>query len=312
MVLRRAAASGSDRGRGRSRSKSRGVSSTLDTVLFVLLIGVAVAVLAGVETAERTHADRTATETADVLATSTTTVEYERTAEVQHGLLSMREERTVRADRTAHGTYAELLAAGVVADARYEGRSLTGSNGALASAVETELEGVLPHGGRRTHVRATWQPYPGAPVGSEVTAGTEPPNATDVSATTVAVPSGLPVDEDAIRQAGRTGFRDLASVVADGVIRGLFPPEETRTAIRSDGVDRPLVVARFDSASSALNIETRPAIEDRDVETASDLLRAELADRLRLDLRRRYDSPRAAAEAVRTGRVRITVRTWSP
>jgi len=41
-------------------------------------------------------------------------------------------------------------------------------------------------------------------------------------------------------------------------------------------------------------------------------LTAALAERFAADMQRRFDSPEAAARAVDTGTVTITVRTWEP
>lgn len=290
----------------------RATSSTLDTVLFVLLVGAAIGLLTGIDTADHDPSGRRTAETADILATSTATVEYERTVDVKGGLLGMRGKRTVGASRAASGTYAELLAAAAVAHARLDGTSLTGANGDFADAVENETERVLPNSGQRTQVRAVWRPYPEAPLESALEAGATPPEGTDVAATTLTVPSGLPNDGTSGLQAATTGgFDGVARALADDVVRGLFPLREIADAIRSDGPDRPIVVRRYDRAGAALGVETRPAIEDRDVERATDRLRTALADRLQRDLERRYDSTEAAARDLRTDRVRIVVRRWS-
>jgi hypothetical protein len=55
-----------------------------------------------------------------------------------------------------------------------------------------------------------------------------------------------------------------------------------------------------------------PAIEETNVSASNDGLRTVLADRFVADLESRFDSPRAAARAVETKTVDVTVRTWSP
>ncbi|WP_135364483.1 DUF7284 family protein [Halosimplex halophilum] len=291
----------------------RASSTALDTVLFVLLVGVAVGTLAGVGDRRAPGGDRVAEETADLLATATTEVTYTRSARVpSSALLDGSETVTVTVDRTAAGTHAELLAAAALADPSLGGASLTGVGGDLRVGARNATECVLHTREGTAQVAVTWYPYPNATLRSSFTAGDAPPRGADVSVATVAAASGLAnVTGPAERSARTGGFDGVAGVLADAVVAGLFPPGETRDALYSEGPDRALVAHRYRHASAALGVDATEFLRPGGVERANRRLSGGLAERLAADLRRRYDSPTEAARAVRAHRVRIVVRTWS-
>ncbi|QLH77532.1 hypothetical protein HZS55_09585 [Halosimplex rubrum] len=291
----------------------RASSTALDTVLFVLLIGVAVGTLAGVGDRRAPDGNRVAEETADLLATTTTEVTYTRSARVpSSALLDGDETVSVTVDRTASATYAELLAAAAVADPALGESSLTGMGGDLRAGSRNATRRVLHTREANAQVAVTWRPYPDATLRSSFTAGDAPPRDADVSVATVAAASGVAnVSAAAERAARTTGFDGVATVLADAVVAGLFQPNETRDALYSEGPDRALVAHRYRRASSVLGVDATDFLTPEDVERANRRLSGALAARLSRDLGRRYDSPAEAAGAVRAHRVRIVVRTWS-
>lgn len=294
----------------------RASSTVLDTVVFVLLVGVAVAVLAGAgaDARSETDAGRVAAETADLLATSTTEVTYDRTARVETTtLLGGEESKTVSAERAAGGTRAELLAAAAVASPRLGGSPLVGTGEPLRAATRAPTRRVLHTREANVQVAVAWRPYPNGTLRSSLTVGDAPPRDADVSVATVTVPSGVANVSTAARRAARTdGYDGVARVVSSAVVDRLFPPAATRDALFSEGPDRALVAHRYRQASSTLGVDTTGPLADGNVTGANERLADGLADRLRADLRDRYESPAAAADAVRAHRVRLVVRTWSP
>ncbi|WP_436909673.1 DUF7284 family protein [Halosimplex marinum] len=291
----------------------RASSTALDTVLFVLLVGVAVGTLAGVGDRRPPGGDRVAEETADLLATATTEVTYTRSARVpSSALLDGDDTVTVTSDRTAAGTRAELLAAAALADPSLGGTALTGVDGDLRVGARNATERVLHTREATAQVAVTWRPYPDATLRSSFTVGEAPPGDADVSVATVAAASGLPnVTGPAERAARANGYDGVAGVLADAVVAGLFPPGETRDALYSEGPDRALVAHRYRRASATLGVDTAKFLTPGHLDQANKRLSSGLAKRLAADLRRQYDSPDAAAEAVRAHQVRIVVRTWS-
>ncbi|MFB6140292.1 MAG: hypothetical protein ABEJ26_07635 [Halosimplex sp.] len=291
----------------------RASSTAFDAVVFVLLVGVAVATVAGVPPRGEPGGDRVAEETADVLATSTTQVTHTRSVSVETtGLLAGERTQTVSVTRTVRGTYAAVLAAAAVADPRLGGGRLFGTGSELRAASRGVTERVLHTREANAQVAVAWRPYPNASLSSSFGVGDPPPRDVDVSATTVTVPSGFRnASARALRAARTRGFAGVASAVARGVVDGWFPRPATLTAFYSEGPDRALVANRYRRAADALSVAVVPPLRRRDVEAADRRLADALARRLEPELRRRYDSPEAAARAVSVRQVRLVVRTWS-
>lgn len=282
----------------------RGSSAALDTVVFVVLIGAAVTVL-GTATPTEPATGRTAEETGDVLASATTTVNFSRSARVRG--------RAVSVDRRAHGTYAELIAAATVADPARTGDGLTDTGGSLTEEVREATRRVLGARAVNVQVTAVWRPYPGADLSGTTAVGGPPPRDASVAAAAVTVPSGFPnATARALAAADRGEYGAVAAAVSRAVVEGLFPHGPTDDALHSEGPDRILIAHRYRHAADALGTDVTGAIRDGDVAAASRKLAAPLAAGMRRDLERRYDTPAAAARAVRVDRVRIVVRTWSP
>lgn len=289
-------------------------STAFDTVVFVLLVGVAVTALAGVAPRGQVSGDRVAEETADVLATSTTDVTYTRSVTVTTtGLLpGDTESHTVSVTRTGRGSYAQLLAAAALADPSLDGHRLFGTGGELRTEARTAGRRLLHTREANVQLVVAWRPYPDATFGSAFVVGDPPPGDADVSATTTTVPSGHPNASAAARSAAWAGgYGSVARVIARSAVTGLFPPSTMRAAMFSEGPDRALAAHRYDRAASVLNVEATGPLTRRNFEAANRRLISGLARRLESDLREQFDSPEAAARAASGHQVRIVVRTWS-
>lgn len=284
----------------------RGASTVFDAVLFVLLVGVAVAALAGASPPADDGPGRLADESADVLATSTTEIEFSRSARI----LTDEGPVSVTVDRVARGTYAELLAAAAVADPSLEGDTLTGSGADLADAVAEAATRAVPAAEENVDVRAVWRPYGSDQLGGTVVVGERPPPNADVSVATVTVPSGFPNVSRRL-DAETASFDRVAEVVASGVVRGLFPLEPTRDAMASEGADRVIVADRYETAFTTLGRSPDATVDVSNVAATNDRLERALAGAISDDLGNEFESPAAAARAVAVDEIRIVVRTWS-
>ena len=293
----------------------RASSTALDTVVFVLLVGVAVTALIGADVRGQAESNRVAEETADVLATSTAEVTHTRSVRVESPSLlpGGSDEGTVSVTRTARGTYAQLLGAAAVADPLLDGSALFGTGGELRSKSRQVARQVLHTREANVQLAVAWRPYPNAPLESSFTAGDPPPRDADVSITTVTVASGTPNVSAEARQAARAGgYGGVARIVSEAAIDATFPVSSMRAAFFSEGPDRALTAHRYKRASNALSVDVTGQLRRREFEAANRRLAGGLAERLEPDLRQRYDSPAAAARAVRVHQIRIVVRTWSP
>ncbi|WP_226012405.1 DUF7284 family protein [Halomicrobium salinisoli] len=290
----------------------RAISTVVDATVALLLIGGAVATLtagpgAVADPSPRDHAD----EQARIVATSTAGVDYaltpDRSAE---GVVVEVDDAPLR--RTARGTLASLLARAAVANATVEGERLLPARRGYERAATGLVRNRTGGPSVRTAVRATWEPYRGAPLSGSVRAGPRPPADADVAAAALTVSSGVPAAEaDARRAAESDGFDGVARAVSDAVVRGLFPPDETRLALRGDAPVDALAARRY-RRTARLFGAGEPGVGERNATETNARLAASLADRFERDLRARYGSPDAAARNASTGRVRIVVRTWSP
>jgi hypothetical protein len=265
---------------------ARGVSTVLDVAVCLLLVGAAMTTLAVGIPDEGRHAvgDSTATD-ADVPARTLATV----TA----GVPGPR-------NRTVHGSLAGHLGRAAVANASLGGDPL--SDGEYADAVATETVETTPY---RVAVTARWEPYPGAPLRGVVAAGQTPPADADVAVTKHVVATGIDApttDPDS--------FGTLARALATAYVEWRFPPERTRAAL----VDERTAAAtadRYRTAAEPLGADIEAALTDANTRRANELLASALSDRLETDLRKRYDTPAAAAEASAPDRTVLVVRRWN-
>jgi hypothetical protein len=260
---------------------ARAVSTVLDVAVCLLLVGAAVATLgAGPYPADRS-ADPAVDATAATVATVTTSVD-------------------VDADRRAHGTLAEHLAAAAVADARLDDDPVVESR--YPARVADEADALA---GRRVYVTARWAPYPEAPLAGSVAAGERPPPDADVAARTLTVESGVAAP-------GSIGsFESLARALADAYVPWRFPPERTYAGL-ADARTADRTRDRYGSAAETLDADLGGHVADREVRAANEILASALAARLEADLRDRYATPRAAAADVAVDEVELVVRRWDP
>jgi hypothetical protein len=283
-----------------TRRNERGISTVVDVSVFLLLVGAAVF---SVATAADASADDTVSITADrdeatveTLATTTATVQYD---------LGVDDRTGEPIERARHGTLAELLADAAVANATVDGAPLSPYAVGFVDAVEATVSPLLDG---RTQVAATWRPIPGSTLAGQVRLGPDPPTDSTVHAATLTVDSGIPPTSDRARSASVGGYGHVADVVARGTVDGLFPPRRTRVALDGDGADAVVAREQFASMRSAYDSETT---FEAGVEPARADLTAAVSNRTTRTLASQFETPRAAAAAVRTGSVHIVVRTWS-
>jgi len=290
----------------------RAISTLVDTLVFLLLLGGAITTLVVGTAGLQPAADDRADETARVVATTTQTFEYELTPpDESNDGISYDHVDNASLQRTAHGTTAGLLGTAALSATTVDNERVTPASRGFERVVRNETNGVLSQRETATAVTATWEPYADAPIAGTVQVGPEPPRSTDVHASTLTVDSGVdPVRERALDAARRNGYDGVARVVASAVVTGLFPPTETRVALHGDTPVNTLAAHRYRRIARLTNAP-RLDIDQSSVEQMNRQLAGALADRLAHDVRQRFQSPTEAARAVSTGEVRIVVRTWS-
>lgn len=293
-------------------------STVVDATLCLVLVSAAAVSFVGLpaDSADDAAAGR-ADAVAETVATGTAAVNYTLAPGARHAdgeSVAFRTEAGSAFERTAHGTLAELLSEGAVGGLWIDGERPTRTSDDFRRAVREATANATPRG---TRVVAAWRPYEGAPVGGRLAVGPRPPADATVHAATLSVPSGFAAG-DATAAARADGYRGVATLVAEALVAGLFPPRRTTLALReaspTDALTRyryRRVAALFDAGSNANATVPDRSPADGRVEAANDRLATAVADAVAADLRRRFDSPTAAADAVELQRARIVVRTWS-
>lgn len=295
----------------------RATSTVLDAALFLLLVGAAVSTLT-LPTSPPPSADADAAdEVADVLATSTADVHYSLAPGARHAQSRVVEfPRTSgpQFQRTAHGTLASHLSAAAVGNLTVHGREVTHTRDDFERAVTNATRNATRNRDHVTQVRAVWEPYEDAPVRGVVEVGPTPPPSADVHTATLTVTSGLPAARGRARSAARVGgnFSHVGAIVADSVVAGLFPRQTTRRALLGDYPVAQLVTYRYERVGRLVGTNVTAAAVTDNATGANRQLAARLGEVVAADMRRRYDSPTAAASTVSVDTVRLTVRTWSP
>ncbi|MFB6205035.1 MAG: hypothetical protein ABEJ05_00700 [Haloglomus sp.] len=305
MTVGRAARDGSD----------RAISTVVDVSLSLLLISAAVGTLAlpvGSPDTEPSRPDPAAT--VETLAAGTTSVTYTLdTSRVDSTKTRPDAAGTNRAERmrVAHGSYAELLAEAAVENATLEERPLSAASDGYERAVTTAIQNATLATGGRTRVSAVWTPYPGAPTRGVASAGSRPPSAAQVAAATMTVPSRFQsVRKRAVRAAERSGYAGVARLLARTTVAGWYPPAETRLALRGDYPVDALLRQRYRRTATILGTTVDSPLQAVEPRRANARLAAALARRYEQNLRARFDTPTAAAAAIRIDEVKVVVATW--
>lgn len=263
----------------------RAVSTVLDVTVFLLLVGAAIATLT-VPAPEPPAS--TADETAEQLAVTTVNV-TERLGDA---------DGRPGHDRRVAGTAATLLGRAALANLTLDGHQLAPTTADYRRAVRKQLRRSLAWAPDRTHVTATWAPYPDAPIHGRASVGPRPPPRATVGTASVRVP--VPVSQVSADESPT--YRSLARKTSAALLDVTVPGPEELASRRLQPRERRRITAY---AAALEDVGEGPP--DR-IDRAR--LRSALTNRLESDMRRRFANPNAAAAALETGTVRIVVREW--
>ena len=317
-------------------SRDRGVSTAVDVALFLLLVSAAVLTLTyglGDDEPDRAEPEWIA----ETLAATTTDVEYSLEPIAENDETGTFDDEAFESEtyqRTGHGPIAGLLAEAAVTNARLDDQQLTHAGEDFEKAVERNVLGTL-EGEADVQVIATWRPYEGASIEGEASAGRTPPPDADVAAATMTVSSGMPpADERAVVEGYESdGVEGASRPIADAIVEGYLPREESQLALEGQGTKRAFAVYRYQRLADILEVDldeadgnlsrsgantsaangrletALAAVIADDLEDAfgSDIERLE--EEYPADERGRVIGETIAAD-VSTGEATITVRTW--
>lgn len=282
-------------------------STALDAVIAILVIGTAITTL--VATPVSVSPAPAAESTLETLATGTTAVNYTHSPETTtDSTVPFGDTGGPGFRRTTSGSHVELLTRATMSTFAADGRPVTAVGDDFREAVDTATIAVISP---RTQVAVLWRPYPNAHLEATLTVGPTPPPDSDLSAASTAVSSGIPPARRDARAAARTdGYARVSRVLADRIVAGVFPPERTGMALRGGYPVAPLVAHRYDRFGDTYDVDLEEPISERRPADANDQLSVAVADRIETDLRAQFDTPAAAARAVRIDRVELVVRRW--
>jgi len=281
-------------------------STVLDVTLCLLLVSAGAVTLATTTPHDAsTGPSTTASDHAQTLATTTATVEVAPAGAA---------DRNASRSRTRNGTVAALLADAAVRNLSVDETPVSAGRGHFERVVGEATRATV--GAVGVNVVARWRPFPDASVSAVTAVGPSPPGDADVHAATVSVPSGLPSARRAAhRQADREGFTGVARVLGDRVVAGLFPPGTTAAALGpSPESNSPRVASlrdRYRRTAALADVRVAKSANGIDVRRTNARLADAFATRFERALRREYETPGAAADAVEVGTVTVVVRTWS-
>lgn len=330
--------------------ESRGISTVADTTLAILLVVAAVAVLVGfVDATGQSREPIRADHTAETIGAATIDTTYHlESAALAHyedveGIEDIEDvydqSGYERADlrRVAHGPIAGEAASVAVTNATFATEEPTRFSRAgveYAAAVDEAIQAGLVASSFRTRVVAAWEPLGDGPIRGTAAFGRHPPARADVSVATLSVPSGMPSARhdataiaDAVTADPAAGIEDgierVANAVSRAIVEGYLPVADTQRALERTGIERDLVVYRYERLAAAVDGVDHGDIaadldrESADAATANDRLRTALGDQLETDLlarndRGEFDGLADVVDLVGTGEVTVTISTWDP
>jgi hypothetical protein len=280
------------------------MNAALDAGLCLLLVGAAVLGLVTVPDPVETSDDGRSDAVAESLATTTAAVNYSLGSGGEGVASDPKADGPRSVDRTAHGSLAGLLARAAAGDVEVDGTGLSTARDGFRAAVREAVAARYEFAGLR--VEAVWRPYRGAPIGGRVAVGPDPPADKTVHAATLSVPTGV----SPLSEAAAMDFESVSLAVARSTVDAVVPPDEARLALRSGPPSSTLTRARYARLGEAVGTSVEAAVAEDATRRANDRLAAALAPRVESDLRARFETPTAAAEAAERHRVRVVVRTW--
>lgn len=293
----------------------RAVSTVVDVSIALLLVSVAVAILVSFTPPAASPDDTPESTTVGSTLTSTTVdANYTIDDLVESAVADPGEYDENDRQRIAHGTIGAHLATIAIANLELEGSHLSFGSADYEAQLDETIRAILAESNTRGNVTAVWEPIPGGQIRGTTSLGEAVPPHTDVSVTTMTVPSGI----DAVSGESNTGvvsFDGLAQRLAANIVEAYLPERNAQRALESSGLDRELTVHRYGTFADVLGIDanaldTHLTATTANATQANHYLEEALASLLQPHLENQFETPQAAVDGVALDDVRITVRTW--
>lgn len=313
---------------GRPTRRDRAISTAVDAVLALIIIGISIGLLligpGYGSTQNSTQEPIRADHTAETLLSSTVTTEYSIqpvSAEPRFEAGNVGSEAAYT--RVVHGTPADLLADAAVTNVGFRNATLWDNTGrltvtggsyedALGDSVYVRMIPAEP----KFNVTAVWRPYDNASIVGTASAGESPPNNANINSVTTTVPSGM----EPVEPSGSRDFDAWGDAIAQSIVEGYFPERSSQLSLEHRGLERELTVYRYLRFETFL--ESDVDLGDRttvggplnrsvaDSSEANQRLRDAFSDRIATELADTYNSPSDVADGVKTSEVELIVRVW--
>jgi hypothetical protein len=304
-------------------SDSRGLSSVADVSLALVLVVASVAVFAAhLDAGEPDHDPTEAAHTAETLGVSTLNVTYslQPVLETDSDHVPAVTDEDAPYDpsdfeRSTHGSTMGHVARAALADARFPAEGgvypLAVGDG-YAKTLDERLLVSLVGANFATNVTAVWEPFDGSSIRGTARFGQPIPHEAERSTVRTTVASELPAARE--EELGTAGsYEAVARVVAEAIVGGALG--DTQRELESDGVERAVVVSRYLRFADAIEGVDRGNLDGLDRSTADASAMVEtlvegLTTQLESELES-FETPAAAASAVSTGEVTVSITTWT-
>lgn len=293
----------------------RAISTVLDVSLCLVLVSASVLTVVQAPSERPLEEEDGVGATATMLSTTTAQVNYSLAPganRANEGAGTFPRTEGEAFERTAHGTLAGLLADAVMANVTVQDEKLTHFDDEFQRSVSEAVRRTTDRQTENVHIVARWQPYPDSHIAARVSVGERPLPTADVHAAKLTAPSGVSSVRSRAHSAARTaGFSGVAHAFARAIVNGLFPPADVQLGLQSEYPGPAFARYEYRRAFSRYGATFPADVAVDNVDEANRQLTREMARSVESELRRRFDSPSAAANASAVDRVHIVVRTWS-
>ncbi len=279
---------------------NRGVSTVADITLALLLISASV-LLIGIHlnSSDESVSDDRADQVLQSLSATTSSILYDISEENNAGVSTLESEnfdplgdldsaeRESAYEVTTYGSSIGLLADAALTNLQIDGNQRFAYGDAYEDAVDHSIQGTHVGGEHHFYTVATWSPYDGASLNGTATAGQQPPPTGDVSSASTTVTSDVPAldPEELAREfereetsdigapfvddADTDGFDAVATVVAESIVEGYFPFEETQYSLESSLTERSVTVYNYKQLADSVDVTVDDHVGGTSPDTAT-------------------------------------------
>lgn len=282
------------------RSTDRGVSTVVDITLALLVVSASVLVLGSAlygpdESSREGHPEQAL----ESMSATTSTIVYDLGEPNETGISTIESDTfdppgnrdTTVSDGlyevTTYGSSIGLLADAALANVGFDESDFFAYGSVYEDAVDSSIR--VSHVGTADNVYAvaTWAPYEGSSLDGTATTGQRPPPTADVSSVSTTVSSDVPgIDPETLaREFEREetsdvgtplvdddradGYDAVATVIAEAIVGGYFPLEDSQYALESSLTERSVAVYEYRQVADSVGVDIDDHVGERAPDAAA-------------------------------------------